>query len=377
MGKGGHGLEGLPGMERFGSDAARSATLPQTIHWDPALYAHEREAVFERAWIQVGHREQVAAPGAYLTCQVADQGVIVMRGRDRVLRAFYNVCSHRAHELLSSTGHATVITCPYHAWSYDTDGGLRSARGADQLEGFDADACRLRTVGVEIFCNFVFVNLDPAAPPLAQQAAGLEAEVRRFVPMLDRLTHAHRASYDLAANWKVVVENYLECYHCPVAHTSLAGALDLADYRIETHGPYVSQLSGTHEGAEGFYDISNAPVREHCSWWLWPNLCWLQFPGSPNMMVYTNWPIAPERTLQVVDFYLTDSQPTEGEWAHINYMDAVVRQKDKSLVEAVQRGLHSRGYGQGRFMVDPDGRAPWSEHAVHHFETLVRAALGS
>ena len=368
-------VQALLATDRFDPDPARSYTLPGHYYYAPEIYEREKEAIFYRTWNQVGHAEQVAVPGSYLTCKVADQNLIVIRGRDKVLRAFYNVCAHRAHELLQGTGHATVITCPYHGWSYHTDGWLRSARGSDRVADFDAASFRLKPVQVELFCSFLFVNLDPEARPLSEQATELEPEVRRYVSEIDRLTHAYRVTYDLAANWKTVVENYLEAYHLGPVHKTLAAALDEDGYRNILHPIHTSQHSGTNPGTEGFYDITEAEVTDHCSWWLWPNLCWLQFPGSPNLMVYANLPQGPEGTLQVVDFYLTDKTPTADEWEHIRYIEKVVRIEDKSVVESVQRGLHSRGYHQGRFIVDPSHRAAWSEHGVHHFQNLVKSTI--
>ncbi|MGH6953628.1 MAG: aromatic ring-hydroxylating oxygenase subunit alpha [Alphaproteobacteria bacterium] len=362
--------------DRFHPDPARSYTLPSRYYHDPAVFEREREAVWARSWLLVGHGEKVREPGDYLTAELADERVIVIRGRDGTLRAFYNVCQHRAHQLLEGSGHASVITCPYHGWSYQSDGRLRSARECEKVDGFEPGAFSLKPVRVELFCGFMFVNLDAAAPSLASLAPELEAEVRQYVKNLDRLTHAHRLTFEVTANWKTIIDNYLECYHCPVSHKGLSGMLDLDDYRIDTYRIHSSQVSGTKRNSAAAYDTTGAEVTAHCSWWLWPNLCWLQFPGRGGMMVYSHVPEAPERTLQVVDFYFPDKTPTAREWEQIKFLETTLRPEDKRLCESVQRGLRSRGYHQGRFMVDRARRAGWSEHGVHHFQTLVRRALG-
>src|SRR3546814_9939303 len=134
---------------------------------------------------------------------IGDQNVAVIRGKDGALRAFYNVCQHRAHELLRGRGRTPVITCPYHAWSYHLDGRLRTARGSQNVEGFNADEFCLKGIQVEEFGPFVFVNLDPDAAPLAQQSGGLLDELRHTVPALDTLTKFQTATFAVKANWKV------------------------------------------------------------------------------------------------------------------------------------------------------------------------------
>src|SRR5215468_3345635 len=180
-------IDRRPPGNRFHPNPERSYTLPASYYFDPAIYAREREAIFYRSWSFVGHIAQLREAGNYITCRIGDQGVLVMRGKDSVLRAFYNVCSHRAHELLAGSGTAKVITCPYHAWSYHSDGRLRTARGSEKMAGFDAGEFCLKPVQVEELCGFVFVNLDPQAAPLKQQSGAFESEMRRYCPEIDRL----------------------------------------------------------------------------------------------------------------------------------------------------------------------------------------------
>ena len=290
----------------FDSAPERSYTLPSVFYVDPAIHVAEREEIFFRTWQWAGHAEGVAGPGAYFTCRVLDQNLIVIRGRDGVLRAFYNVCQHRAHELLEGKGHATVITCPYHAWSYHTDGRLRSARESDKVAAFDPTEFCLKPVQVGEFCRFIFVNLDPAAAPLSEQAGSLAEEVHGFAPDLVELTHGHRLCYEVCANWKVLVDNFLECYHCAVAHPAFAELVDLSSYRIITHGIWSSHHAGTRSKANAAYDTSNAEFTDHAVWWLWPNICLLRFPGSGNFMIMNMMPIAVDRTRWSLDFYFLE-----------------------------------------------------------------------
>ena len=161
----------------------------------------------------------VDKPGAYLVRDIFDQSVLVIRDTKGQLRAFFNVCQHRAHRLLEGEGRVGgVITCPYHSWAYGTDGSLRSARGSEKLASFDADALCLEPVRLDSILGFLFVNLDGSAPPLAEVAGPLADEVAAFSPHAAELKCAHRAEYALNANWKNSVENYSECFHCPNQH---------------------------------------------------------------------------------------------------------------------------------------------------------------
>jgi len=362
---------------RFHKDPTRSYTLPARYYWAPEIFEQEKEAIFYRAWNFVGHVEALREPGDYVTGRILDQGIFVIRGKDGVLRGFHNVCSHRAHELLKGEGRAKVITCPYHAWSYHADGRLRTARGCEKVEGFAKEEFCLKPVQVEVFANFVFANLDLSAPPLAGQVPGLEAEMRRYEPDLDKLTFAHRLTFEIKANWKNVVDNYLECYHCTPAHPAFVDLVDIKSYRSVTYGihsSHIGQAGRAGNSAYSFEGVGDGREQSFGGWWLWPNLTFNTFPGAGNMTVLHIMPTGPETTYEHFDIYLMDKTPQPCEWDAINYIDKVLQPEDIGLVESVQRGLHSRGYHQGRFIVDRD-RTEMSEHAVHHFHGLVLDAL--
>jgi choline monooxygenase len=359
----------------FHRDPERSYTLAAPYYTDPAVYEREKEAIFFRGWNFVGHAGSLREPGSYVTAAIADQNVFVIRGKDQTLRGFYNVCAHRAHELLKGCGTAKVITCPYHAWSYHSDGRLRTARGCDKVAGFDPAAFGLKPVRVEELCGFVFVNLDPEARPLKGQSGDLESEMRRYCPDIDRLTFAHRLTYELKANWKNVVDNFLECYHCSPAHPAFVDLVDIKNYRTVTHGIYSSHIAPPGRADNAAYRIPEGQTSDFAAWWLWPNVAFNTFPGPGNMTVLHIMPTGPETTREHFDFYFLDATPSACERDAIRYIDEVLQPEDIGLVESVQRGLHSRGYRQGRFIVDKE-RSYISEHGPHHFHGLVLEALG-
>ena len=305
-----------------------------------------------------------------MAATVAGMPIAVVRDRAGALRAFYNVCKHRAHELLSGSGTTRNIVCPYHAWTYDLSGGLQGARRADRMETFDKSQICLDQVRVEEFGGFVYVNLDTAATPLAEQAPDLAAEIAFWAPDVAELTHAKRLTYDVHTNWKNVIDNFLECYHCHIAHKEFVDLVDMSTYEVKTHGIWSSHFAeaGKHENVA--YDVSGATVNQHAVWWLWPNTCLLRYPGRGNFMVFQVLPAGPERTLETWDFYFETAELTGAEVQSVRYVDEVLQQQDISLVESVQRGMRTPAFDQGRIVCDAAGSG-LSEHGVHHFHGLL------
>ena len=211
-------LQRYAGDFPFRKDPKHSFTLPARFYTDAAIFEAEKAAIFYRTWHYAGHISQVAKPGQYLTTRVHEQNVLVARGRDGELRAFFNVCPHRGHELLSGSGKKNVITCPYHAWAFDFDGQLENARNSENVAGFDKADFSLKPVRVEVFCGLVLVNLDPDARPFTEEMDGLEDEIRQYLPRFDDLAFAQRDTYHVDANWKILIDNFLECYHLSLIH---------------------------------------------------------------------------------------------------------------------------------------------------------------
>ena len=360
----------------YADDPANSMSLRSEAYTDAKWADADLEAIFARTWQWVCHAEQLAAPGSYVSASIAGMPVAVVRDRDGQLRAFYNVCKHRAHELLSGSGTTGSIVCPYHAWVYSLDGQLKGARRADRMDTFDKSEICLEQVQVEEFGGFVYVNLDPAARPLTEQASDLAAEIDRWAPDVAGLTHAKRLTYDVRSNWKNVIDNFLECYHCHVAHPEFVDLVDMGTYEVKTYGIWSSHFAeaGKHENAA--YDVSAATVNEHAVWWLWPNTCLLRYPGRGNFMVFQILPAGADRTLETWDFYLETPEPNEAEVESIRYIDDVLQQQDIVLVESVQRGMRTPAFTQGRIVYDPAGSG-LSEHGVHHFHGLVLDAYRS
>jgi choline monooxygenase len=352
-------------------------TIPSRCYLDGDILEREKEAIFYRNWWCAGHQSQLPDAGCYLTVRVCEQNIIVVRDKSGELRGYYNVCQHRGHELLFGSGRVRTITCPYHAWSYGFDGELKAARNTEKMVDFDKCRFSLKEVRVEVFCGLVFVNLDPEAQSLKQQTGDLESEIRHFCPRIDEVKFAQRDEYDVASNWKIMVENFLECYHCAPAHKDFVNLVDMDSYRTKVHGIFSSQISDAARTTESSaYHFQKGEVDfGYAGWFLWPNLTIWIYPGEPNISTLQIIPDGFGRTIEYQDWYLPNPEPTRQQRDAMVFQKDVLQPEDVALCESVYRGLQSKGYNQGRFVVDPE-RSELSEHAVHHFQQLYVEAMG-
>jgi choline monooxygenase len=244
------------------------------------------------------------------------------------------------------------------------------------MSTFDRTEVCLDQIAVEEFAGLVYVNLDRQATPLAEQAGDLAAEIARWAPDVAELTHAKRLTYDVKTNWKNVIDNFLECYHCHIAHKEFVSLVDMNTYEVRTHGIWSSHFAEAGKHQNTAYDVSGATVSQHAVWWLWPNTCLLRYPGRGNFMVFQVLPAGPDRTLETWDFYFETAELSDAEVQSVRYIDKVLQVQDIALVESVQRGMRTPAFDQGRIVYDPAGSG-LSEHGVHHFHGLVLDAYRS
>ena len=357
------------------ADPERSDTLPGWAYTDPEVLAQERERLFFRTWHYAGSVQELARPGDYVTARLLDQSVLILRGRDGGLRGFYNVCQHRAHELLEGRGNARVVTCPYHAWSYHDDGALRTARGAERQPDFDPARFCLKPVRVEALAGkFIFFNLDPDAVALADQVPDLAAELAADIPEFAALApEAPPSERPMQANWKVVLDNFHECYHCGPAHPAFADMLDMAGYRTTTHGLWSRQAGRLARLDNKAYPVAEDAVHDSRFWWLWPTTTFGFLPGAPGLTVSSVLPLTAGSSLRRYHGYALPGAVPDP--VALEYKRHILGPEDVGICESVQRGLASRGYTAGRFVHDPSG-GQTTEAAVHHFHRLYVAAMG-
>jgi phenylpropionate dioxygenase-like ring-hydroxylating dioxygenase large terminal subunit len=361
-------------MRKTGSGTVRqdsavdAATLPWSWYSDPAVLRVEQERIFRRAWQYAGHTGQLSGAGTYFSCRAGDVPIVVTRDRAGQMRAFLNVCRHRGSQLVEGEGRRETLQCPYHAWTYGLDGTLRAAPRSEREDGFERGSLGLVPVAVETWGPLIFVNPDRDAAALAHTLGPLPELVASAGIDLPALEHRLRTDFALEANWKVAAENFLECYHCQVAHPGLAGLLDVSPdaYRLEADGLVSSQFGPRRTDGAPPYDAAGEIDRGQFHF-LWPNLKLNIEPGQPNFSLGVLLPEGPERTVGFFDYFFAPD--VSDEWVReFVAFDDQVGAEDRALVERVHRGVTSGVLAEGRLMDE-------SERLIAHFDGLVRDAL--
>lgn len=353
------------------AELARARTIPSRWYLDPAMLDLERDKIFARTWQPVGHASRVAEPGTYFACEIAGEPVIVARAKDGVLRAFSNVCRHRAAIIVDAAcgeAHkANTLRCPYHNWTYALDGKLIACPEFEGVLDWETSSVELPQFRAEIWGPYVFVNQDAHAPALDEIFGAIPREIAALGCAVDRLQFSERRDYTLACNWKVYVDNYLEGYHLPAAHPSLMRELDYQRYRVDTHRYYSSQfapIKSSKNGADGAGRRYGADGLTALYYWIFPNFMLNVYPDnlSANIIV----PLDHEHVLTIFEWFGYPGSQVKRET--VAFSDEI-QQEDIRICESVQRGLRSRSYDSGRFSVK-------RENGVHHFHLLLNEFLG-
>jgi choline monooxygenase len=330
-------------------------TLPASWYTTEATLELERDRIFERTWQSVPLTGRLDAPGSFVTTTVGRVPVVVVRGKDGLLRAFVNVCRHRGSEVVvEREGCRKTLQCPYHAWTYDLDGTLRSAPRMRDEPDFDPAEHSLEELRLESVGPFVFVCADPDAEPLASAAGAWPALLAETELDLDRLVHRERRTYDVAANWKVLVENFLECYHCPTSHHAFTELVDLGAYEGEVHSDAFWHFSAATRSSaltRDLHGIAGLPDARRRLWnfVLWPSFMANVYPGPGNVSTNAIVPLAPDRTLAIYDFWFDADVSEDEQRENVAFVDLVQRE-DIALCESVQRGLRSGRIERGRLL---------------------------
>jgi choline monooxygenase len=357
-------------------------TLASRFYTDPAILAIERARIFHRTWQLVGTLSQgcgeangvartIADPETYFTAEVAGEPIIVVRDQKGMLRAFSNVCRHRAGPIALGSGCKNVLRCQYHGWTYTLDGKLIGTPDVEGVEFFDRSTMGMVPLRVGTWEQFIFVNFDDAGPPLGDFLGQIPQQADGFA--FAGLQSAERRDYVIDCNWKVYVDNYLEGYHIPIAHPGLMKEIDYANYRTGTfryHSQQFAPIRAMKEGdsAKRFY-APGGGLQEALYFWIFPNLMLNIYPDniSTNVVV----PLSQDKTLTIFEWFFHDvkSPQSQERIARAIAFSDEVQQEDIMLCSNVQKGLHSAAYDRGRYSVK-------RENGVHHFHMLLREFLG-
>ena len=357
----GQSLQEIIALYNPAAPLEQASTIPAPWYVDTRMAELEQQTVFGRNWLVAGRADQVTAPGAYFTTEVAGEPVVVVRGNDRVLRAFFNVCRHHAATVMPEPcGKTEHLRCPYHGWTYGLDGALKGMTEFEGVANFDRSKNGLVPVQVEVWEKFVFVNLDPHAGTLRDFLGGLARMVQPLA--LDQLHFLDRREYTLDCNWKVYVDNYLDGgYHVPFMHKGLNSVIDFKEYMIRNEDRYCEQSSPMR--SENASDaMTGATRRGERAYYLWqyPNfmLNWYEGVMDTNLVL----PLGVDRCRVIFDFYFaqTDEESNQRNRQSIE-VSGRVQDEDEAVCVSVQRGLKSRAYVAGRLSV----RREAGEHLFH------------
>lgn len=336
----------------------RASALPARFYAGVESVERDRLAVFARGWQLLARADQLATAGDHVMGEIAGVPLLLVRGDDGVLHALHNVCRHRAGPLALCDGRAAKrLRCHYHGWSYALDGRLLSAPEMEDAQDFDIASIRLPEAHVATWRGLVFAALDAAAS-LAETLAGIDT--RLATCSLDGYVFHRHYAYDMACDWKVYLDNYLEGYHVPHIHPELNRILDYRDYVVEParwnslqHSPLASDGALYGDG-EALY------------WFVWPNTLLNVLPD--RMQTNRVIPLGPGQSRVTFDyFYPADTPDLESRHAQDHAFSDLVQRQDIDMCEVVQHGLASGSYQSGRLN-------PKRENGVHHFHELLREA---
>lgn len=339
----------------------RAETIPSSWYTDARFHEFDKEVIFANTWQGVGHLSRVLNAGDQTVSTVADNPILIVRGDDNKLRAFYNVCRHRGGPLAMDDCNARVLQCKYHGWTYRLDGSLRGTPRFDRTELFDRGEYGLVPVNLDTWEGLLFVRLVGDGPPVGSFFTGI---TERIAPIsIANKKFYRRISYSVACNWKVYVDNYLEGYHLPYVHPELCNLLDYGNYVTETF-PWHSLQHSPIQAKENLYGSSEGLAFYY---YVWPNFMLNILPGrlQTNLVL----PIAQNRCIVLFDYYyddITSEKARKITEEDIRYSDSI-QQEDAGICEHVQKGLESRAYTTGRFSVE-------CENGVHHFQSLLKQA---
>jgi glycine betaine catabolism A len=368
---------------------AVAKTLPQRYFVSSEIFAKEQDEIFSKAWLLVGHQSEIPKPGDYLTVELMGESLIIIRcsspngdtkTEEATIRAFYNVCRHRGTRLIEQkTGQIRAIQCPYHAWTYALDGRLLGAPHMEDVPGFQKADYSLNAVNLGLWEGFIFLNLSNSSPSLEKWFAPLKTKFTHW--NLPHLRSARRIEYDVRANWKLIFENYSECYHCPGVHPALSKLTpydsaenDLCEGRFL--GGFMSITRGhslTMSGNACAPPVGDVTAEDHHRvfyYSIFPNMLLSMHPDY--VMVHQLWPQSPERTLILCDWFFHSAAASDRGY---NPEDAIefwdmTNKQDWHVCELSQQGIASRAYKPGPYSSRESIPAAWDRE-------YLRQMLGS
>lgn len=366
------------------SDPVNGPTIPAPYFYDPTIFEEEKERIFMRCWHLVGHVNEFNDPGNYVVQNIFAQSVVVTTDKSGKFHAWHNVCRHRGNRLMTNRRGKVggVLRCQYHSWCYNLDGGLRAAPRTEHLRNFSKTSHSLKKVRLEIFAGWIFITLDDNAQPISEMAAGSEKIMRRFLPDMDNVELIEETDVIVDANWKVIQENSIEGYHFDLSgpvHKDLAALIDFQGYKLTAFDKWWTYIGPPNKDATHAYGEPLEGATWQTDWFfnigLWPNTTFYSFPYTDMIGTFIMIPLTPEKSLLRFGYYAPKGREVPNVTkAAIKWMNTQLGPEDIELNVTNQKGLHSIGFGSGRYLID-ENLPNQSEHLVFHFHKLCYQAI--
>ena len=366
------------------SDPVNGPTIPAPFFYDPSIFAEEKERIFMKSWHLVGHVNEFNEPGKYIVQDIFEQSVVVTTDKSGDIHAWHNVCRHRGNRLMTERRGMVggVLRCKYHSWCYNLDGALRAAPRTEHLGNFSKEDHSLKKVRLEVFAGWVYITLDNDAQPISELAAGSEEIMHRFLPDMDTLELLEETDVIVDANWKVIQENSIEGYHFDLSgpvHKDLAALIDFAGYRLTAFDKWWTYTGPPNSEVSHAYGQPLEGATWQTDWFfnlgIWPNTTFYSFPYTDMIGTFIMVPLTPEKSLLRFGYYVPKGREVpDVTKAAIAWMNTQLGPEDIELNVTNQKGLHSFGFGSGRYLID-ENLPNQSEHLVFHFHKLCYQAI--
>ena len=351
-------------------------TLDAKYYIDPKYFDVEQKKLFSKTWQFACHASEIPLPGSYKTFEIAGEQLVAVRDKHKEVRVFYNVCQHRAHQLLEGMGQKTSIVCPYHGWAYNLDGKFLGGPNIKSVLGLNKNSICLNEVRVEEFLDFIFINLDPNTKTMDEWFPRVREELLEWIPHWQKLQPLEWVEVSERCNWKISVENYNECYHCSINHPTFAnGVIDPKSYNIKPQGKSLRHTTRCQNLEKMTYNIESQYKHydEYSSWFLWPMFSFQVYPG--NILNTYHWrTIDTNNVILWRGWYSVEGKENETIRKLAKQDRETTVEEDIGLVESVHQGLNSKGYKGGPLVIDPK-EGVHSEHSVMYLQQWLKEAI--
>ncbi len=345
------------------------------LYSDSNRFDLEMRSIFYKEWIYALHESQIPEPGNFMTMDIVDKPLLFVRGNDNIIRCFYNVCIHRGHILTNGFGKTDRFVCPYHAWTYNTEGQLCRTGAVKNHAGLPETCRSLIPINIENINGFIFVRISKHGDSWHEKFSSFFSELRQKLPKFENLKFTRRFTATVDGNWKLMIENYLECYHCAVTHPALVDLLKIKDFKIKLSPYHLSTQALARRCDSSAYHFSNDEnsQNEFFGWWLWPNLTFNIFPGQKNLLIFHMVPVSPEKTIGYCDYFFEDGKINNQAEELMNWESNILEKEDDALVTSVHKGMKSQALTNGFFVIDPSDEI--TEEPLVHFNKLIASAV--